>query len=77
MNLSRGTLRCPRCTGKGWIEDPAVEGRRMRERRQHAQLSLRRLAARGGLSAPYLSDAELGRRKWNTRLRSLYDSLKS
>jgi transcriptional regulator with XRE-family HTH domain len=37
-------------------------GERVRELREHRDLSLRELAKRIGVSAPFLSDVELGRR---------------
>ena len=40
-------------------------GQSMRKHREHAKVSLRELARRLGCSAPFLSDMELGRRKYS------------
>lgn len=46
------------------VSDHAATGARLRKRREKAKLSLREVARRMSLSAPYLSDLELGRRAW-------------
>lgn len=52
-------------------------GKRMREARETAQLSVRETAKRLGISAPYLSDMELGRRqpsiKWLEKLQQVIE----
>ena len=63
----RDTLPCPRCNGTGRLPDDRVMGAAMRKRRERAGLSLRELARRLKLSAPYLSDLEVGRRHWNAK----------
>ena len=47
------------------VTDDLETGRRAREARQKAKLSLREVARRMGVSAPYVSDLELGRRGWD------------
>lgn len=49
---------CPRCG----TAQKVVNGAWLRHRRQTAGLSLRDMAKRLGLSAPYISDVELKRR---------------
>jgi len=59
MNLS--TFRnCPKCGGSGHIAD--IDREALRTIRQDSGLSLKKMAKRIGVSAPYLSDIELGRR---------------
>ena len=48
-----------------WEIDHESTGRRARQAREKAGLSLREIARRMGVSAPYLSDLERGRRPWN------------
>ena len=45
--------------------DHVETGKRMRASRVKKHVSLRTLADRIGVSAPYLSDLELGRRAWS------------
>ncbi len=45
--------------------DHAATGRRARQARTATGLSLREVARRMSVSAPYLSDLERGRRAWN------------
>ena len=42
----------------------AVAGKMLRDARKKAGVSLRELARRMKISAPYLSDMELGKRNW-------------
>jgi transcriptional regulator with XRE-family HTH domain len=44
--------------------DHVKSGELMRQAREKANLSLRDVAERMGVSAPYLSDLERGRRNW-------------
>lgn len=44
------------------VVDSVALGRHLRELRERADISLRSMAKLLGVSAPYLSDAELGRR---------------
>jgi predicted transcriptional regulator len=50
------------------IIDHQSTGRTVRAARKAAGLSLRAVGSRVGLSAPYLSDLEQGRRNWNDEL---------
>lgn len=44
----------------------------MRELRKASGFTLRTLATRMGFSAPYISDLELGRRGWSSKLQEGY-----
>lgn len=44
--------------------DHIATGAALRERRKAAGVSMREMARRMGLSAPYVGDLELGRRAW-------------
>lgn len=52
--------------------DPRAQGLEMRQMREKKRVSLRDMAKRLDISAPYLSDLELGRRGWNTDLMERY-----
>lgn len=59
------TKKCDCCDGTGYILDHVAVGdyyRRMREKIAHK--SLREIAKRMDVSAPFLSDLERGRRNW-------------
>ena len=55
---------CLCCNGSGEVYDHEAIGAVMRKVREDAKLSLREIARRLHLSAPYVSDLELGRRNW-------------
>ena len=55
---------CHHCAGTGKEVDPVALGKQMRLLRTRAGLSLREMARRMEVSAPYLCDLELGRRGW-------------
>ena len=57
----RKMIQCPRCAGQGEVE--IVDNARLRKMRETAGMSLRELARRCGITAPYLCDIELGRRQ--------------
>lgn len=58
------------------IDDSAC-GQMMRDRREAKELSLRTVAVACDFSAAYLSDLELGRRKWSRELvRRVNDAIK-
>lgn len=64
---------CSRCGGTGVEIDDQATGSKLRADRQRlAGLTLREVARRMGLSAAYLSDLELGRRRWNAGLIERY-----
>lgn len=56
--------QCRKCGGTGKELDPTGVGLEMRTARIKANVSLRDMAKRMGMSPPYLSDLELGRRDW-------------
>lgn len=69
MTLPPGFVEYPTCTschGDGRV--PRVKGRAIRRLRQEAGLSLRTMADKLGISAAYLSDMELGRRRMSFEL---------
>lgn len=55
--------KCEKCNGTGMVISPQAIGRELRERRNASGLTLRRAAELMGISAAFLSDCELGRRK--------------
>lgn len=57
-----GTARIGTSIGSNQNMDGTTFGERIRDLRLNRNLSLRRLARRIGISAPFLSDIELGRR---------------
>ncbi len=69
------TITCPRCDGTGHIEDERVIGKRMRQLRLSAGVTLREMAQRLKYSPSYLSDLELGRRRWLPRLLHRYHNI--
>jgi transcriptional regulator with XRE-family HTH domain len=61
MNAKR---KCRKCGGTGKELDPTRVGHEMRRLRKKKGIGLRDMAKRMDISAPYLSDLELGRRDW-------------
>jgi Predicted transcriptional regulator len=59
---------CEHCDGTGKQIDQRALGKELRSRRERANKTLRETAVAMGVSAPYVSDLELGRRHWNSRL---------
>ena len=59
---------CKHCSGTGEAPDWAVLGQRIRDARVRKGVSLRALARRVGVSAPYLSDMERGNRSLRGKL---------
>lgn len=55
---------CNKCGGTGQVPDDAKIGKTIRKLREKKQISVRGMAKRIGISAPFLSDMELGRRHW-------------
>ena len=66
------SMTCPKCDGTGSVLDPRLQGQQMRQLRKRKGISVREIARRTGLSAPYISDLELGRRAFNTDLIQRY-----
>ena len=54
--------------------DHGRTGMRMRERRASLQISLRSVARELELSAPYVSDLELGKRNWTVERAREYEA---
>jgi transcriptional regulator with XRE-family HTH domain len=59
---------CPRCSGRGKLPNPATAGTTMRRLRESSGISLRKVAKECGISAPFLSDLELGDCHWTNTL---------
>lgn len=57
---------CEHCNGTGKVFDDAAVGEEMRRMREDAGVSLREMARYLSLSPAYVSDLELGRRRWST-----------
>lgn len=58
------TEKCPHCEGTGLKFDHAAIGAYQKALRIKAGKSLREVAKKMGVSAPYVSDLERGRRNW-------------
>lgn len=59
-------------TGKVTETDHRATGELMRKNRESIGLSLRDMASRMEISAPYLSDLEIGNRNWSQKLMDLW-----
>lgn len=66
------TVKCPTCGGTGEVPNQKSLGAELRKLREKAGLSGRQVARRMHISAPYLSDLELGRRHWTPKLVMLF-----
>lgn len=66
-------IDCPRCGGGGFVSE--FNGKKARRVREASGLSLRAVADDLGFSAAYISDVELGRRRPNEKVVSLYKRL--
>lgn len=60
------SLRCGTCGGTGKVD--CIPGDQMRSMREDAGISIREMARRIGISPMYLSDLELGRRRFSDQL---------
>ena len=58
-------IECPECHGAGKVKDREDIGFQLRKLRLAKGLSLRKTAKAMGISAPFLSDLELGQRGWS------------
>ena len=63
---------CPHCGGSGQVYDDGAVGELVRTNRELRRVSLRKVAERMGYSPSYLSDLELGRRRWSAGLLDRY-----
>ena len=66
-------VACDHCNGKGAVE--RVNPKWLREMRVTAGTSLRAMARTIGVSAPFLSDVELGRRNANVAILKAYGAI--
>lgn len=64
---------CTRCSGTGLEPDDRGTGAAMRMKREQTGLTGREVARRMFVSPSYLSDLELGRRRWRTGLIDRYE----
>jgi transcriptional regulator with XRE-family HTH domain len=62
------TTICPKCCGTGFLPDQEKIGAELRALRIERKKSLRSVAKRMGFTAPYVSDLELGKRRWSADL---------
>ena len=67
-------MKCDKCNGTGRVVPDRLVGSMMRKYRKRNGISLRELAYRMGISHPYLSQLESGKRHWTTALVKLYQS---
>lgn len=58
-------LKCPKCQGVGTIPNPQFVGEQLRKEREAAGVSMREVARRMKMSAPFLSDVENGFRHFS------------
>jgi predicted transcriptional regulator len=65
-------VSCPRCGGRGVVDNPKAQGAKMRKVRDEAGVTLREVAAFMKLSVGYLSDMEHGRKAWSVRKINFY-----
>lgn len=70
---SMKTEPCRHCNGTGREMDQRAMGADLRKKREAKKRSLRSVADDMGISYPYLSDLELGRRMWSTELISKFE----
>lgn len=76
--VQKGKLDAARraCNGTGYAPDPRLIGERLRHVRECKGVSLRRLARSLKISAAFLSDLELGRRRWSPkRIKAVEEAL--
>lgn len=71
--MSKHSVPCPACGGTGKLEDQRYVGQLMRKMRETQGKTLRQVAAAMHLSAPYISDLELGRRHWTQGLKDRFN----
>lgn len=65
-DMKRNTT-CRRCNGTGRERDERAFGLLMRSKRERAGAGLRAVASRMKMSASYLSELELGKKRWSAR----------
>ncbi|MGB7195365.1 MAG: helix-turn-helix transcriptional regulator [Collimonas pratensis] len=68
--------KCKRCGGSGLEPNQAKIAKAMREKRAALQWTLERMAVTLGISIPYLSDLEKGRRAWSPERIKIVEALK-
>lgn len=73
--INKIEVRCKMCGGTGRVS--VIDFQSLRHARSQAGISLRELARQLGLSAPYISDIELGRRACPLRVEQAYRNLET
>jgi transcriptional regulator with XRE-family HTH domain len=65
-------IPCPKCGGRGKVQDQIDLGLYFRQKRLQTGESIREVARHMNLSAAYICDLELGRRSWSNDLCNRY-----
>ncbi len=65
-------MKCPTCNGKGQVPDPAIDGAKLRKKRERANLTLRLIAERMDVSVAFLSMVENGKRRFTPEQTSAF-----
>lgn len=73
VNIFIVNRKCQKCQGSGKVEEVNVP--MLRKAREKRGMSLRAMAEKIGVSAPYISDVELGRRACPRYVLEAYQSL--
>lgn len=66
------TMTCPKCDGTGAVLDPRMIGARLRSEREGRKVTVTAVAGALGYTKAYISDLELGRRRWSPVLVERY-----
>jgi len=79
MRKYQATVACVGLAKRRYVDAKArllaTQGAAFRDHREDCGISLREVARRAELSAPFVSDVELGRRMASERLALIYDGL--
>lgn len=76
MTIAMKTKACPACQGEGSVPDDGV-GPLLRTEREQAGITRKAMADRVGISASYLYDLELGKRRWTNEVMHKYQEVLS
>jgi len=64
---------CQWCEGRGIVK--VIDHEALRELRENSGITLRKFATKVGVSAAYISDIELGRRRCTEQIAKAYEKL--
>jgi len=67
-------IDCPKCGGKGKIEDPRWRSEELLKKMHRSGYSLRAIADKMGMSPPYLSDLTRGNRVVSPEMEARFNS---